>query len=399
MNKILKNILIFMSGTLISLMLLVFCMSAGYISLGSRGILLDSDTFKKIEELNAYIERFSIYEPKTQDKKDYLFKGLVSSTKDPYSTYYTKKELEQVESRGKDYVGIGIKIVQLKKTNEFIVNSVFDNSPAKKAGVISGDIITKVNGKSVLDYSIEELASNVRGKAGTKVKITISRDGKEKTLVMVRAKVKNKTVEYEKLSNDIGYIRITEFDEPTSKQYIDAINSLEKSKVKGLIVDLRDNGGGYLDSVLEMLDRMIKSGTLVSSIDKNGEKQEFKTRTTASYNKPVIILVNEFTASASELYSAAMRELNGAILIGTNTFGKGIVQSTFKLSDGSAIKLTTSKYYTPKGINFHDKGLKPDIEIKPDKNYLKIKMSGKEVSKEDDNVLKRAIEEMKKRIR
>lgn len=399
MNKILKNILIFMSGTLISLMLLVFCMSAGYISLGSRGILLDSDTFKKIEELNAYIERFSIYEPKTQDKKDYLFKGLVSSTKDPYSTYYTKKELEQVESRGKDYVGIGIKIVQLKKTNEFIVNSVFDNSPAKKAGVISGDIITKVNGKSVLDYSIEELASNVRGKAGTKVKITISRDGKEKTLVMVRAKVKNKTVEYEKLSNDIGYIRITEFDEPTSKQYIDAINSLEKSKVKGLIVDLRDNGGGYLDSVLEMLDRMIKNGTLVSSIDKNGDKQEFKTRTTASYNKPVIILVNEFTASASELYSAAMRELNGAILIGTNTFGKGIVQSTFKLSDGSAIKLTTSKYYTPKGINFHDKGLKPDIEIKPDKNYLKIKMSGKEVSKEDDNVLKRAIEEMKKRIR
>jgi carboxyl-terminal processing protease len=235
----------------------------------------------------------------------------------------------------------------------------------------------------------------MKGKAGTKVKVTVVREGEEEpvTYTLTRKEIKSQTVAYKMLDNDIGYIQVTSFEEVTKEQFRKAIQVLEKKGEKGLVIDLRDNGGGLLQTAVDMLDRLLPKGVVVYTLDKNGKKKEYTSTDEESFSKPIAVLVNGNSASASEVFSGALQDYGVAKLVGTTTFGKGIVQSVFDLSDGTAIKLTTAKYYTPNGRNIHGTGLEPDIAVERNDQTVTQSESGAVL----DNQLQAAVEYLQKK--
>jgi len=237
------------------------------------------------------------------------------------------------------------------------------------------------------------VVSKMKGEAGTKVKITVIRKNHKKEFTIVREEIHSQTVASEMLDNKIGYIAVSSFEEVTKQQFRDALEKLENEGEKSLIIDLRNNGGGLLSTAVDMLDRMLPEGVVVYTKDKEGNKEEYSSTAKESFDKPVVILVNENSASASEVFSGAMQDYKKGTLVGTTTFGKGIVQTVFNLQDGTALKLTTSKYYTPKGRNIHGTGLKPDISVALDQKTFTQKKSGIVI----DNQMKAAVDYLQKK--
>lgn len=361
---------------------------------GMSGSVVNTKTERKLKEIQSYIDVYYLDEVDQKEMEDSVCRGVLGGLGDKYAAYYNEAEYEDMtEKTTGNYCGIGAYVSQNPTTGAITVIQPLEDSPAQKVGLKAGDVIYQVDGKDVTGEDLSTVVSRMKGEAGTKVKLTIVREGEKKPLdiTITRAEIESKTVSSEMLDGKIGYIAVSAFEEVTLGQFEDALDQLEQQDEKALIIDLRDNGGGLLSTAVNMLDRLLPEGVVVYTKNKNGKKQEYYSDDKESFDKPVAILVNENSASASEVFSGAMQDYERAVLIGTTTFGKGIVQSIFDLSDGTALKLTTSKYYTPKGRNIHGTGLEPDVKVELNEETTKLK-NGRIV----DNQVESAIEYLRK---
>lgn len=356
---------------------------------GSSNSILNSSLQQKMTEIQSYVNQFFLDDIDREKMQDAVCKGMVNGLGDTYAAYYNEEEYQDMkEKTSGNYCGIGAVVSQSATDGSISIVQTIKGGPAEKAGMKSGDMIVEVDGISTQGMDLTALISKTKGDAGTKVKVTVLRDGHQKKYTITRKEIHSQTVEYRMLDDKIGYIAVSSFEEVTKQQFRDALKKLEKEGEKSLIIDLRNNGGGLLSTAVDMLDRLLPKGTLVYTKDKNGEKEVYSATDEESFDKPVAILVNENSASASEVFSGAMQDYKKAVLVGTTTFGKGIVQTVFDLPDGTALKLTTSKYYTPKGRNIHGTGLEPDIPVTLDETTYTQKKSGLTI----DNQMERAVE-------
>ena len=348
-----------------------------------------SQVKKKTGEIEELINAYYLDEIDGQKVEDTMYTGMVAGLEYLYSVYYSKEELESMEeSISGAYSGIGATLTQDPDTGELSVVSCFDGTPAQEAGLQPGDVITGWNGKSVEGIELSELVSKIKTDPEEQLTLEIERDGETLEVELTRREVQIPTVEYEMLDNQIGYIRLVEFDEVTADQFKEALEDLENQNMEKLIIDVRNNPGGVLQVVCDMLDQLLPEGMIVYTEDKNGNRKEYTSDEEHQFTKPLAVLANENSASASEIFAGAIQDYGIGTIVGTTTFGKGIVQRTFYLSDGTGVKLTVAKYYTPKGHDIHKKGITPDVEIELDEE-LKNQSS---ISHEEDNQLQKAIE-------
>lgn len=322
-----------------------------------------------------------------------MYAGVVASLGDPYSVYYTEEEWEDMmrDTEG-IYYGIGAYVSLDERTGCGKISGIIDNTPAQEAGLRENDLIYSIDGEMVQGLELSEIVSRIKGEEGTKVHLTIYREGEDGYLEMdvTRREIESPTVDYEMLDNNIGYIQITEFDEVTYDQFLDAMAVIRAQNAKGLILDLRSNPGGSLSVVVDIARQILPEGLIVYTEDRSGERTEYSCDGSHELNIPLVVLVNGNSASASEILAGAVKDYGKGTLIGTTTFGKGIVQRILPLSDGTALKLTVSAYYTPKGNNIHNIGIEPDIECKFDADAY--------YDRNIDNQLERAIEEIGKMV-
>lgn len=320
----------------------------------------------KLAFLQKLVDEYYLKNSDAAPFEDGIYKGFIASLKDPYSVYYTKEEYDSLkESSQGVYCGIGASVSQDTKTGVITIVKPFSTGPAYKVGILPGDILYKVNGDLVTGTDLSKVVSKMKGESGTKVKITVVREGKTDPIeyTITRRQIEIPTIESKMLDNKIGYIVISEFDEVTVEQFVAAVDQLEKDGMKGLVVDVRNNPGGLLTSVVKILDRLLPPELVVYTEDKHGNREEEKAVDRQKVTVPIAVLINGQSASASEIFAGTLQDYKAATLIGTTSFGKGIVQKVIPLSDGTAVKLTISKYFTPNGRNIHGTGIKPDIEV------------------------------------
>ena len=319
---------------------------------------------EKVNLLSDVIDQYYYKDITDEEKMEGIYKGLMSSTNDKYTDYYSPKEFKDlmVTMEG-DYGGIGATLSQDKATKEVSVVEVYEGSPAARAGLERGDIVISVDGHLGTDESLDDFVQRIRGEEGTSIEMVYKRGDQEKTIEITREEVIVPSVSHRMLDDKIGYIRISSFVNGTQKDFEDALADLQSQGMQGIVFDMRDNGGGMVDSVVAILDDILPVGTVVYTMDKSGKREDYTSDDAKKIDIPVTVLVNENTASAAEIFTGAIRDFNYGTIIGTNTFGKGIVQSTVPLSDGSAVKITVATYYTPSGECIHEKGIKPDIEL------------------------------------
>lgn len=357
--------------------------------------LVSKDEYNFVKQFGKMIPVKSIVEKNYIEKIDEnkmvegAIKGMVDSVGDPYTVFMNKKEFEDLMTQTSgSYAGVGIYVGD--KDGRIVVIAPIEDSPAEKAGIKSGDIIFKVNDQEVSTKEMDKAVSMMKGKAGTDVKLTILREGSEpKDYTVTRAQIVLKTVKGEMLKDNIGYIRITTFDEHTAEEFSKTLSDLRTKGMKGLVLDLRDNPGGLLDQCVKVADDLLGEGTVVYTIDNNGDKEVQKSDA-RKLDVPLAVLVNGGTASASEIVSGAVRDFKSGTLIGTKTFGKGIVQQIIKLGDGTGVKVTMARYYTPSGECIQGKGIVPNIVLE-----LPKKDKDKELKPEEDIQLQKAIEVIK----
>lgn len=354
---------------------------------------LKSKIETKATLIERYIDQYFLDEVDEEKMADSIYKGIVSGMGDEYAAYYTKDEYETItEKTSGTYCGIGAYVTTNTETGAITIIKPITDGPADKAGLKAGDIIYAVDGTKVTGEDLSQVLALIKGEVGTQVKLQIVRSGESDYLdfTLTREEIKEDTVNSRMLSDTIGYIQVTSFEEVTPEQFQDALTSLQKEGMKALVVDLRDNGGGLLNAAVDMLDMMLPKGLVVYTEDKKGVAEEYYAEDDDEIKMPVAILVNGNSASASEVFAGAMQDEEKAKLVGTTTFGKGIVQTIFDLQDGSALKMTTSKYYTPKGRNIHGTGLKPDIEVELDKSTLQ--QTDQTEQETTDNQMQKAME-------
>lgn len=393
------------AGILSCIFVLLGIFLMGKLLLGGIGIVTGKQTaalgdasYEKLSKMGIIYEKITkdFMEEVDQEKLvDGMYRGMLDSLEDPYSKYYTKAEYEELMTNNSgSYCGIGASVAMNTKDGIAYVVETYEGGAAHEAGIVSGDSITKVDHTSVKGENLTEVVEKIKGKEGTTVDVEfyIAKTKEYKTYNLERRNVEVPSVRCEILEDNIGYMQISGFKETTTNQFIRGIDEMEEKNVKGLIIDLRNNGGGVLDSAVDMLSRIVpKDKLLVSVKNKNGKGREYLSSTEAYYNKPLVILVNGNTASASEVFSGAVQDYKLGKLVGTTTFGKGIVQTVMGLYDNSAIKLTTAKYYTPNNRNIHKTGLEPDIKVELDD---KLEEKGL-YTKEEDNQLQKGIQVLK----
>lgn len=349
------------------------------------------DVVEKLEGLDSLIDQYYIEDVNNEDLVEGIYKGYVAGIGDPYSTYYTKAEYDALmESSSGIYSGIGATVSQDPTTGLITVVNPFVSGPAHEAGLLPGDIIYRVDGEEVTGKDLTEVVSKIKGPEGTKTQLTIVREGENDELEfsVARKEIEVPTIEHTMLNNQIGYIKILEFDKITVEQFRSAIDELDAGGQKGLIIDVRNNPGGLLDSVAQMLDRLLPEGLIVYTEDKYGNREEIKSDNKEYFDKPLVVLTNGNSASASEIFAGAIQDYEIGTVVGTTTFGKGIVQSIFPLTDETAVKVTVSKYFTPKGRDIHEVGITPDVEVDLD-DELKQQVV---IEKDQDNQLQKGIE-------
>ena len=351
--------------------------------------------YKKIEEktsvLQNIIDRYFLFDEDMTKVEDGIYAGMMNGLGDPYTVYYTKEEYKALneDTEGK-YSGIGAVVSQNPNTKIITIVKIFDNSPANDAGLQVGDIIYKIDGEEVAGTDMDILVkTKIRGEEGTSFKMTVLRgdDRKEVELDLTRRSIEVETVAGKMLDNNIGYIAVSQFDAVTSEQFKSNIESLQSQGMTKLIVDLRGNPGGLLDQVVDMLDYILPEGLVLYTEDKYGEREEYYSDGSHELKIPMVVLVNENSASASEVFTATFRDFEWGKVVGKTTFGKGIVQNVLPLGDGTAVKITTQHYYPPSGYDLHKVGIKPDIEV--DLN------EGAKIGTDSDNQLSTAIDILK----
>lgn len=336
--------------------------------------VLNDVVIGKLQILLDTIEAHYLNEIHSEELVDGLYYGLLESLGDPYSVYYTQEELEDMISQTEGiYYGIGAYIGFNTEANMCYVSKLIKNTPAAASDLSPGDFIVKVDGTDTVGMTSSEIVKLIKGPEGTSVTITVQREGEKNTLdiTVPRAKIESPTVEYEMLENGIGYIEITEFDDVTYAQYCEAYDTLVAKGMKGLILDLRANPGGNVTTVCQIARRLLPEGLIVYTEDKYGQRMEYRCDGSEEIQIPLAVLVDGNSASASEILAGAIKDYGIGKLVGTTTFGKGIVQRIISFSDGTAIKLTISNYFTPNGNYIHGVGIEPDIPVEWDsEQYL-----------------------------
>lgn len=321
--------------------------------------------YAKYKALEQSIKREFYKKPDEKKLEDATYKGLFSGLDDVYSAYYTADEMKQLlEVATGKYVGIGFVVGADKATGAIRVESVMNNSPAKESGVKKGDLVVAVNGKKYSYMEMDIAVKNIRGPENTSVKITFLRDGKKIDKTITRKEIKIVSIESKMLEDKIGYINIKSFEEETAEDFRKALASLEVQGMKALIIDVRDDGGGLLTVVEDICDRILGKAVIVYTKDRQGKKEYLKSSDKEKIDKPIVVLTNRSSASASEILTGAVLDNKAGISIGETTYGKGLVQGMLKLKDGSGYKLTTAQYFTPNGNYIDKKGIKPTIEVK-----------------------------------
>lgn len=358
---------------------------------GNTGIGTEAE--QKLNLIDQTLKDFYFDDIDDSNVLDNIYKAYVNAYGDKYTVYYTADEYARIqESSNGAYYGIGV-VVRKNDDGTILVVEPYDGAPGKEAGMRKNDVIVTVNGESVADQDLNSVVAKIKGDEGTTVNIGIRRDGSDDIteLTVTRRKVEIKTVAYEMLDDSVGLITISEFDKVTAQQFKEAYAQLETLGMKGLVIDIRSNPGGLLNVVVDMLDEILPDGLIVYTEDKYGNRQEYNGSTPDVIDVPLAVLVNGESASASEIFAGAVQDYGAGTIIGTQTFGKGIVQTIRRMSDGSAIKYTMAKYFTPKGQDIHGHGVTPDIveELSDEFNNLT------EYDASKDNQLQKAIEVIK----
>ncbi len=348
-----------------------------------------SEIGKTFNSLKKWIEQKYIGEIDEEKMLETAIKGYVAGLGDKYCEYITKSEMEEyLEDAVGKFVGIGVYITNNTKTNQIQVLAPMEGGPADEAGILPGDVIQKINGEEYTAEQLQEASEKLKNEEGTKLELEILRGSEVIQLELECKEVKTSHVRSEILENNIGYIRLPSFDEDTATEFKNQYNELQTKNIKGLILDLRNNGGGVVDEALEIADIMVEKGKtlLITTSKSDGEKIQ-ESENEKIINIPVVLLVNENTASASEILTADLKENENAKIVGKNTYGKGIIQTIYTLSDGSGLKLTTNEYFTPNRNVINKVGIAPDYEVE-----LPEGVSIYSITRENDTQLQKAIQ-------
>ena len=395
----LNGIVCFIAGMIVSFVLVyvgfVIALNNGGFTSGLAATNVSKLDYRKIEEktslLQSIIDKYFLFDEDMTKVEDGIYAGMMNGLDDPYTVYYTKEEYKALneDTEGK-YSGIGATVSQNPKSKIITIVNVFDNSPAKEGGLLAGDIIYKIDGEEVTGTDLDVLVkTKIRGVEGSSFTMTVIRgdDRKQIDLNLTRRSIEIQTVTSKMLNEGIGYVAVSQFDALTSAQFKSNIESLKSQGMKKLIVDLRGNPGGLLDQVVDMLDYILPEGLVLYTEDKNGNKEEYYAKNPDELKIPMAVLVNENSASASEVFTATFKDFKWGKVVGKTTFGKGIVQNVLPLGDGTAVKITTQHYYPPSGYDLHKVGIKPDVDV--DLN------DGAVIGSDSDNQLGKAVEILK----
>lgn len=376
----------FLQGALFGA-LIMLC-GTGVVSCGIR-LSEDASSEEKLSVLKGLIDENYIGDVDEEALEEGIYKGYIQGLEDPYSVYYNEEETKDLyETTEGEYSGIGAVLSQDLESGVITLVQIYEDSPAAKAGLKDNDILTKVGDIEVTGMDLSEVVTYIKGEKGTDVDLTVLRgeDAEEITVTATRDTVEAQTVKYEMLEGQTGYLSVSEFDSVTYAQYEEALNKLTDQGMTGLIVDLRNNPGGNLNTVCEMLDMVLPKGTIVYTEDKDGKRETATSDDEHQINVPMVVLVNGNSASASEIYAGAIQDYGIGKIVGTQTYGKGVVQQIFDLGDGTSVKLTIAEYFTPNGRSIDGEGITPDVEVEYEAD---------ENNPEADNQLEKALEVMK----
>ncbi len=362
--------------------------------------ILDEDFVEEINTIYEQMQYYYLYDIDVDDLHDGMLQGMLAALGDPYSVYYNESDLDSFTTQTEgEYYGIGCMVNQNLITGVITIVTPYVGAPAYEAGILPGDILYAVDGEPVTGADLDQVVMGIKGNAGTTVELTIVREGEDDYLYfdVERRKVEIPTVEYDMKDGQIGYISVTSFDGVTSEQFKNAFKDLKKQGMKGLVIDMRDNGGGLLSTVEEMLDYLLPKGVIFYAKDKYGNKYlEYTSDKAAALNVPLAILINGNTASAAEVFSGNIQAFGMATLVGTNTYGKGIMQNTYTTTPegNTAIKLTVADYYIHGDRNIHGVGIAPDVEVELNPEVATQVV----IADEDDNQLQEALRVVREQL-
>lgn len=370
---------LFLIGVVVGIAIALFVVGIGYLGFGlqaamerqdqpvlAEGAVVNEALITKLQLLEEYIDRmFYLDEVSSEDLQTGIYKGLMEALNDPYSVYYSAEELSSFMQQTEGiYFGIGAYMQMDQETGLPLITNLIPGSPAEDSELRPGDLVYQVDGEPVQGLSLDEAVAMIKGPENTQVTLTVVRESAEDFLdiTLTRRKVETPTVTVEMLDDGMAYIQITEFDDVSVDQFTEALAVAKGSGMKGMILDLRGNPGGSLDAVVQMCRMILPEGMIVYTENKSGEREEFTCDGKHELQVPLVVLVDGNSASAAEIMAGAIKDHGLGTLVGTTTFGKGIVQQVIPLRDGSAIKITISAYYTPNGSNIHGIGIAPDVE-------------------------------------
>ena len=390
----------FMKGFLLGIVLTLL--------VGGAGLKIYDYTEEKGREDDAvnkdFVEKAKVLEEIIDDEftgeidKDLMetgmYKGMMASLGDPYSAYYTKQEYEKLNTETSGlYKGIGVVMQMQMDTGMVKLVRCYEDAPGAKAGLLPDDILIKVNNEDITGMELSEVVEKVKTSEGEVAHLTIAREGESDYLEfdVPLEEVNIPVVEHEMLEDNVGYISLYEFTEQTESQYLEALEDLKNQGMERLIVDVRNNPGGLLTSVCDILDDILPEGLIVYTEDKDGKRQEVHSDDESKLDIPLAVLINGNSASASEIFAGAIQDYGVGTIVGTTSFGKGIVQSLIPLTDASAVKTTTAKYYTPNGRCIHGTGIEPDVEVELSEELQKKTV----LTYEEDSQLQKAVELVK----
>ena len=355
---------------------------------GTTMVTQDKQVQAKLGKLESYIRNFYLDEIDEKKMEDYLYYGLVAGLNDPYAAYYNQEETQSMlDSSSGSYCGIGAMFSQNMVTGIITVSKVYEGCPAYEAGILPEDILYKVAGEEITGMDLTNIVTKIKGEEGTEVTISMLRGEEVIDFTMKRSKIEVPTIEFRMMDGKMGYILITEFDTITAEQFHTALEELQNEGMKSLVIDLRNNGGGSVEAVCRIADELLPEGVIVYT-EYKGAERDARESDASCVQVPMAVLMNGNSASASEILAGALQDYGKAVIVGTQSYGKGIVQSVIDLQDGTALKITTAKYYTPNGNNIHKIGITPDVEIDlPEELKSQV-----EISPEEDLQLQKAIE-------
>lgn len=359
--------------------------------LGLTNKIVDLKTEMKLKMIESIIDKNYLYIDDVDEEvmRDSLIAGYVDGLNEPYTVYYNEEETTALfESSSGEFGGVGITIMQDITTMQMTFSTIHKDCPGEEAGFRVGDILYKVDGEDVTGQELDHVITKIRGEVGSQVELTVLRgeNFEEYSATLTRTLIQNQSVEHKMLDDKVGYIKVTGFEDTTVGQFEEAFLGLTEQKMESLIVDLRGNPGGNLSVVVEMCDMLLPEGTIVSIEDRNGKGEVFTSDAEHKLNVPLVVLINGNSASASEIFAGAVKDYGIGTLVGTTTFGKGIVQNIYGLPDNTSLKITSSEYFTPNGTNIHGVGIEPDVVIEFEYD---------EENPEADNQLDKAVEILK----